>query len=148
MDIKQISPQQAKELLDSGDNYIYVDVRSEAEFEQGHPSNSVNIPIQQLNPSLQMLEPNEEFIDVVEANFAKDAKLILGCASGPRSTRACEMLAECGYEDFVNVDGGFSGARDMYGNIAKQGWVQLGFPVEQGDGGDRSYNSLRKKYES
>jgi len=67
MPIKQISSEEAKELLDSGEGYIYLDVRSEYEFQQGHPRGAVNIPLQQLNESMQSLEPNPEFVDVVEA---------------------------------------------------------------------------------
>ena len=44
MDIKRIDPEEARELLDSGESYTYLDVRSEEEFAQGHVPGSVNIP--------------------------------------------------------------------------------------------------------
>ena len=145
MEIKQITPEEAKNFLDSGENYIYLDVRSEGEFQQGHPAGAYNLPVKHLNIAVQQLEDNPDFVEVVEANFGKDAKLLLGCGSGPRSNAACEMIAARGYQDLANIDGGFSGARDMYGNITKQGWMQLGYPVEDGSGEDRSYETLKGK---
>lgn len=36
MEVKRITPEQAKELLDSNQDYIYLDVRTVPEFEAGH----------------------------------------------------------------------------------------------------------------
>ena len=147
MSFKNISPQEAKELLDSEQGYVYVDVRSEFEFDQGHPANSTNIPIKQLNQEMRVLEDNPDFLQVFAANFPTDAKLIIGCAVGPRSMAACGILAQQGYQDLSNVDGGFGGMRDMTGNVVKEGWRQLGYPVENGDGGERAYAALKKSKE-
>ncbi len=145
MAIKQISSQEAKELLESERDYIYIDVRSEMEFQQGHPTNSKNIPIKHFNTVSQMLEDNLEYLEVVEANFPKDAKLIIGCNSGIRSQVACEMLEQKGYKNLANMLGGFGGARDMFGNIIQKGWLELGFSVSYGNVEEGSYDSLRKK---
>ena len=145
MPIKQISPEEAKALLDSDEGYIYLDVRSEMEFQQGHPENAYNIPIQNFDMAVQMLTNNPEFLQVVENNFSMDAKLLVGCASGPRSQSACESMQQKDYENLANVDGGFSGKRDISGNVIKAGWSDLEFPVSSGDGGERSYPSLRNK---
>ncbi|MFQ5677590.1 MAG: rhodanese-like domain-containing protein [bacterium] len=145
--MKNISAKEAKALLDSDEDYVYIDVRSEFQFEQHHPADAYNIPLKQLNRSTQMLEDNLEFVEVFQANFPKDGKLILGCATGPRSMFACQLLAQLGYEDLSNVNGGFSGIRDMSGAIIKEGWMQLGFPTEQGDGGERGYHTLKGKLE-
>jgi len=145
MPIKQISAEEAKELLDSGEDYVYIDVRSEFEFQQGHPQGAVNIPLQQLNESMQSLEANPDFVDVVEANFPKDMNLLIGCASGQRSDVAGEILAQRGYQSVANIEGGFSGKRDMFGGIQKPGWMQLGYPVNQGDGEERSYTVMKNK---
>ena len=147
MAIQNISPQEAKDLLESDLGYVYVDVRSEFEFEQGHPAPAINIPIKQLNQSSQSLEDNPDFLAVLEANFPVDAKLIIGCAAGPRSAEACRLLAQQGYQDLSNVEGGFGGMRDMAGTVIKEGWMQLGFPVESGDGGAQGYSALKKSKE-
>ena len=145
MAIKQMTPCEANELLDKKEGYVYLDVRSEVEFEKGRPADSINIPLKQLNQEFRMLQDNPDFVAVVEANFSKEAKLIVGCASGPRSQMACEMLEEVGYEDLANVVGGYSGARDMVGNLTQEGWVQLGFPTKSGDAGEQGYSALQKK---
>ncbi len=36
MEIKRITPEEAKELLDSKKGYLYLDVRSVQEFDTGH----------------------------------------------------------------------------------------------------------------
>ena len=46
------------------------------------------------------------------SNFAVDAKLVLGCAMGGRSMRACELLASDGYTDLINMHGGYDGYRE------------------------------------
>ena len=144
MPFKQITPTEAKELLDKNDGYVYVDVRSELEFQRGRPADAYNIPIKNFNPQIQMMEDNPDFVEVFKKNFPKDAKLIVGCASGPRSYMACQILEQMGYENLANVDGGFKGKRDMFGNVAQKGWEDLGFPVANGDGREKGYESLKR----
>jgi len=43
MEVKRISPIEAKALLDSGQGYTYVDVRTIEEFARGHVSGAKNI---------------------------------------------------------------------------------------------------------
>src|SRR3954453_18841208 len=97
---KNVTPAEAKRLIDE-EGYRYVDVRTEEEFEAGHPAGAVNVPV-----AFAGMRPNREFVGVVEANFPKDAKLVLGCKSGGRSARAAEMLVDSGYASVVNMDGG------------------------------------------
>ena len=41
---KQITPAEAKDLMDSKENYVILDVRTMEEFAEGHISNAINIP--------------------------------------------------------------------------------------------------------
>ena len=50
---------------------------------------------------------NREFLDVMRANFASDAKLLIGCQAGGRSAQAAETLVLAGFNDVANVLGGF-----------------------------------------
>ncbi|NIR47660.1 rhodanese-like domain-containing protein [candidate division KSB1 bacterium] len=145
MSIKQISPEEAKEILDKEENVTYLDVRSELEFRQGHPEKAVNVPIMNFDLGSQMMVDNPDFMKVIENNFPKDRKYVVGCASGPRSQAVCEMMQQAGYKDVANVDGGFSGKRDMFGNVIKKGWAEQGFPVSTGGGDERSYETLKNK---
>ena len=145
MAFNNITAEETKTLLDGGEGYIYLDVRSEMEFERGHASGAYNIPLKNVNPAIQMMEDNPDFVEVVEKTFPKDAKLLIGCASGTRSYFSCQILQQRGYQHLANIDGGFSGKRDMFGNIIQKGWMDLGFPVESGDGGEKGYAALRDK---
>jgi len=84
----------------------YVDVRSIPEFEQGHPPGAYNIPLLHFLPGKGMT-PNPEFAAVFAKHFKPGDKLVLGCKAGPRSMRAAEMLASMGFQELVDVVGGF-----------------------------------------
>ncbi|RMD81638.1 MAG: rhodanese-like domain-containing protein, partial [Candidatus Dadabacteria bacterium] len=69
---------------------------------------------------------------------------IVGCQSGARSRRACELLAAEGYR-VANVRGGFGGLRDRSGRTVAAGWRDSGLPVEEGQPPGRSYADLKAK---
>ena len=128
--------------LESEEKSIYLDVRSEHEFEQGHPAGALNIPIFHFDPTTRQPLPNHQFLAVVLGTIAQDASVYVGCASGQRSFQAATLMESAGYAQVVNVDGGFSGKHDPFGGTVQAGWVQCGLPVTDGDGGDRSYSNL------
>ena len=141
MHIAQVSPKEAKRLLDIG-GAVYLDVRTVPEFVNGHAPSAVNIPVAEINPQIGRMELNEKFLGVVTANIPTDAQLIVGCKTGGRSTTACEMLAQAGYKNLSNLVGGYSGVTDPTGQVVQEGWSTLGYPIERGDGGAKSYLSL------
>jgi rhodanese-related sulfurtransferase len=147
MAVKQISVQQAHEFLQKESGSIYIDVRTVGEFISGHPENAVNIPVAFPDPGRGMTL-NQDFVRVVEANFSKDKKLIVGCQAGPRADAAARMLQEAGYQEVASVQGGFGGMRDPQGNVVAAGWAGLGLPVSQENGVGVSYESLAAKTKS
>ncbi len=54
------------------------------------------------------MTPNPGFLDAVAEKFSKDDKIIVSCASGMRSERACAALSNAGYSYLVDMDGGMS----------------------------------------
>lgn len=140
---ENITPARARELLDSGEGYVYIDVRSTLEFENGHPAGAVNIPL--LHYRQGELVFNPDFLRVVEANFSRDTRIIVGCQIGARSVRAAEALVSVGFTEVFNVVGGFNRACDQEGRVVEEGWFELGLPVEYGEGGEKSYQSLVSK---
>lgn len=96
-----------------------VDCRTEAEFCEGHPEGSVNVPF--MHSSAAGMQPNPAFVDeVLAAAGAKDAKILVSCQSGGRSAMACATLAQCGFSTLADVDGGYSAwARDESLPVAK-----------------------------
>src|ERR1700742_1589834 len=142
--MKDVRPQEAYDLMEKDPEVIYLDVRSVPEFEAGHPTGAINIPLLHFIPGAGMA-PNEDFPAVVDANLPKDAKLVIGCKSGGRSANACQIMSQMGYTDVTNVRGGFSGAGDMFGRVTEPGWSMLDLPVstETADGAD--YETLAAK---
>ena len=129
---KQASVTEAHQLQGSGSTYV--DVRSQAEFEQGHPAGAVNVPLLDRDPRSGQMMPNPDFMATMHANFAPDARLLIGCQVGGRSMRASQMLEALGFADVTNVKGGFGGMRDPMGRSIDPGWEESGLPVETGQG--------------
>ena len=144
MAIKEITPQQAHDILIADSTVVYIDVRSEREFANGHPAGAVNIPVAFPDPARGMMA-NPDFVKVVEANFSRDKKIIVGCQAGPRSTAAANMLLQAGYQDIANMLGGFGGMRDQMGTVVAPGWAASGLPVSDENGDGINYSSLAAK---
>ena len=70
-----------------------VDVREVEEFEALHLEGARNLPLSQLADTYEQLD--------------KDQLYYMICKSGMRSARACQFLAEQGYE-VINVQGGMN----------------------------------------
>lgn len=73
--------------------YLRLDVRSEAEFAQGHAPEAVNIPIEELRERLDELPT--------------DRKIAAYCKVGQRGYLATRVLNQAGF-DAANVSGGFT----------------------------------------
>ena len=127
--MKEVSPQEAYESMQNDPELIYLDVRSVPEFDDGHPPGAVNIPLMNLGPG--GMTPNPNFVQEVDAQIPKDAKVIVGCKSGGRSAKACEVMSRMGYADVANMRGGFVGAADQMGRLVEPGWSMLNLPVER-----------------
>jgi len=143
MSINQADPAQAHEILKQYPEAIYLDVRTEPEFAQGHPTGAINVPVVFIKGPGQM-EINNDFVQVVTRNLPREKKLVVGCLAGGRSQRACELLEAAGYTDLTNVRGGFGGARDASGQVIVTGWRDSGLPVSN-DVGESGYQALRRK---
>ena len=145
MGIKQIGAEEARQAMEASGDVVYVDVRTPQEFEQGHPPKAINIPVVFPNPQLGQMEPNPDFIRVVESHVEKNKSVIVGCKMGGRSQMAAELMDGAGYADVSNMQGGFGGARDrMSGEIVVPGWTQLDFPVEMDVNATNGYEELKK----
>ena len=132
MEIRETTPPEAYEALQADSAAVYLDVRTEGEFEAGHPAGARNVPVVFFDPATRQPTPNADFVATVERTISRTAKLLVGCQSGGRSARACELLARAGFTDLTNVRGGFGGARDQSGRVVVPGWREAGLPVETG----------------
>ena len=144
MEIKRITPEETKKLLDSNAGYIYVDVRTVPEFEAGHVPGAKNVPVVEPDAYGRM-QLNPRFIEIVEKNFGKDMKCITGCQKGGRSLKAAELLLAAGFASVVDMRGGFGGETDEMGRITFPGWAPRGLPTCTNCTPEDRYESLAKK---
>ena len=144
MEVKRITPEQAKELLDSNQGYMYLDVWTVPEFEAGHVPGAKNLPVMEPDASGRM-QLNPRFVEIVEANFGKDVKCITGCQKGGRSIKAAELLLATGFAHVLDMRGGFGGETDEMGRVTFPGWSLRGLPAMRESAPEDHYENLAKK---
>lgn len=140
-EIKRVSPQEALDLTNDG--WVYVDVRTEQEFVDGHPAHAFNVPI--AHQAGGSMTPNPDFLSVVERAFGKDAKIVVGCKAGGRSLRAAQALIGAGFTNIIDQRAGWDGARDAFGQMSEPGWSRAGLPVETGATAGHTYGEVKTK---
>ena len=144
MAITQTTPPEAHQTLSQDAAAVYLDVRTEAEFQAGHPERAINIPVMFFDQATGCPVPNQNFLTVVEAALPKEATVVVGCQAGGRSQRAAEMMERAGYSSVSNMMGGFGGGQDQTGQ-AVPGWQEAGLLVNANNGDGVSYASLSQK---
>ncbi len=90
---KQISQEEAKEMMDRDDGHVIVDVRRQDEYDAGHIPGAILIP----NESIGCDSP--------EALPDYDQIILIYCRSGNRSKQASEKLAAMGYKNIYEFGG-------------------------------------------
>ena len=88
-----ITAKEAKEIMDTEDGYVILDVRTQEEYDEGHVPGAVLIP-------------NTEIETRAEEELPDKEQLILGyCRSGRRSKLAAQILADLGYTNVKEFGG-------------------------------------------
>ena len=88
-----ITAEEAKEIIDSEEGYIILDVRTQEEYDQGHIPGAIVIS-------------HEEIAEKAEEVLTDKEQLILVyCRSGRRSKIAAEALVELGYTNIKEFGG-------------------------------------------
>ncbi len=94
---QRISPQQAKEMIDSG-TAVPVDVREDWEYQRGHIPGARHVVLARI-----LADPGgQKFND----------RTIFACEVGERSAVASEMAVALGVKDVINFRGGTKAWRD------------------------------------
>ena len=90
---RQISSEQAVEMMAENTGYIILDVRTAEEYNEGHIENAINIP-------------NEESgTEEISRLPDKDQMSFVYCRSGNRSKDASNKLAKLGYTNIIEFGG-------------------------------------------
>ena len=89
----KITAAEAKRIMDSGEEYILLDVREQDEFDEWHIPGAILIPYTEIKAQ-------------AEAKLTdKDAQILVYCRSGRRSKIAAEALSELGYTNVKEFGG-------------------------------------------
>ena len=92
--MKQISAQELKDRMDSGEKLNIIDVREPSEYAEYNIGGKL-VPLGKI--ATMQLEDLEDL---------KDEELIIHCKAGSRSMQACLILETAGYTNVTNVTGG------------------------------------------
>ena len=103
-----IGPSELASRLDDGSAPFVLDVRTRAEYAEGHIAGAINIPHSELADRLD------------ELGFETSAEVVVYCQAGPRAAHAAATLEEAG----------FSGVRDLEGHF--RAWSAAERPFEVG----------------
>ncbi len=90
---KQITAEEAKKIMDSGEECVILDVREQNEFDAGHIPGAILIPYTEIDQKAEEMLPD------------KDKQILVYCRSGRRSKIAAESLAKLGYTDVKEFGG-------------------------------------------
>lgn len=90
---RQIGMQEAIQMMESEENYIILDVRTEQEYAAGHIPGAILIPNETIGAEEIELLPD------------KDQLILVYCRSGNRSKQASVKLVDLGYTNIVEFGG-------------------------------------------
>jgi rhodanese-related sulfurtransferase len=121
-----VSAREAHALMEN-EGYVYLDVRTRPEFDEAHPTGALHVAW--LEPGNHGMVVNPSFVPQVEAVLARDARIVVGCASGVRSLAAANALVESGFVEVCEQRAGMAGVRDPFGRVREKGWRDEGLPT-------------------
>ena len=90
---RQITMQEAAQLMKTEQNYILLDVRSDMEYSAGHIPGAVLLPNETIGS------------DPIPQLPAQNQLIMVYCRSGNRSKQAAEKLVRLGYTNVVEIGG-------------------------------------------
>lgn len=89
----KITPEEAKDIMDSPDAFTLIDVRTQEEFDEGYIEGAILLPLGEL--------------ETLASEFLPDLnqKILVYCRSGNRSETAARLLGELGYINVLDFGG-------------------------------------------
>ncbi len=99
-EIVSVSPEEFVELVDETELKV-LDVRKPGEYETSHVEGAISAPLDFINESMKLIDPEETYL--------------VHCAGGYRSMIFTSILRARGYENLIDVAGGFGKIKDVEG---------------------------------
>lgn len=90
---QQVDAETAKELMDTEDDYVILDVRTQAEYDESHIPGAILIPHDTVATAAEDALPD------------KGQLILVYCRSGNRSKQASQALVDLGYTNVVEFGG-------------------------------------------
>lgn len=98
-EISSISADELASRLEKDKNLPIIDVRKPSEFAAEHVDGAKNLPLDNINDLM--------------AEFPKNETMYIHCAGGYRSMMAASILKSRGYDNLVDIDGGFAAIQKL-----------------------------------
>lgn len=111
--LKNVSVQEAKEMIEKGDDIFVLDVRTPDEFNSSHIKGATLIPVSNAFGS----NLSQDSLLKVRIDEVPKKKVLIYCRTGRRSGTAGTMLVNAGYSQVYNMIGGITA------------WTDAGYPV-------------------
>jgi molybdopterin/thiamine biosynthesis adenylyltransferase/rhodanese-related sulfurtransferase len=105
-EIDEVDATRARELLDGPDAPLFVDVREDDEWSDGHIPGATHVSRGHFESRIEQAAPD------------RAQPVVVYCAGGSRSAFAAKTLQELGYENVVSLAGGYTD------------WKRNGFPTQ------------------
>ncbi len=99
-EIVSVSPEEFVELVDETELKV-LDVRKPGEYETSHVEGSISAPLDFINESMKLINPEETYL--------------VHCAGGYRSMIFTSILRARGFENLIDVAGGFGKIKEVEG---------------------------------
>ncbi|HAR72917.1 MBL fold metallo-hydrolase [Empedobacter falsenii] len=99
-EIVSVSPEEFVELVDETELKV-LDVRKPGEYETSHVEGAITAPLDFINESMKLIDPEETYL--------------VHCAGGYRSMIFTSILRARGYENLIDVAGGFGKIKEVEG---------------------------------
>lgn len=90
---QQVDAETAKKLMDTEDDYVILDARTQAEYDEGHIPGAILIPHDTVTTAAEDALPD------------KGQLILVYCRSGNRSKQASQTLVGLGYTNVVEFGG-------------------------------------------
>ncbi len=88
-----ITPQEARQIMDTQEGYVILDTRTQEEYETGHIPGAIVISHEEIKEKAEAVLPD------------KDQLILVYCRSGRRSKLAAQDLVDLGYTNVKEFGG-------------------------------------------